>query len=467
MNPIRRFIMKRVLKTLLFALLLALAASVVSGCADRDIIVVSVQRCYVNDEKHVIVELSNGTVQDLGFVGEEGDPDRLSVTDSYVDERKHLMVRYSDGALADLGYVGVADTVETVSISRTFLDESLHMIVEYSDGSREDLGYVGVEVTKAEYTVKFWSDASRSKLLSTVVVTEGETPTAPTAPTVNGKDFTGWSADLGSISADTDVWPLYTDKAVYTVRFLDYDGKVLKTQKVTDGNAATAPASPTREDYIFTGWTPAFNKIKADTDVKAQYRAAKTFTVTFNDYTGLKLGSVQVKEGKDATAPVTPSREGYRFTGWSGQLTNITADKTVTAQYSFNGGTNVLDVAWKLGADGTVTATLAMNGTVSFLGMDAELTVPSSLVLVSKTDGTDVLSNDAGNGKIKIIFSSSTGRNVTQPRTLLTLTFRPVSGTSSATLGINVEDFYDEAALASASSGFPKPAIIGKTVKLS
>ena len=41
-----------------------------------------------------------------------------------------------------------------------------------------------------------------------------------------------------------------------------------------------------------------------------------------------------VEEGKDAKGPaVTPTREGYKFIGWSKPITNITADLTVIAQY--------------------------------------------------------------------------------------------------------------------------------------
>ena len=60
--------------------------------------------------------------------------------------------------------------------------------------------------------------------------------------------------------------------ATYTVTFVDGQGKTLKTQKVKSGKAATAPATPKRSGYTFTGWDKDFSKVTADMTVTAQWK---------------------------------------------------------------------------------------------------------------------------------------------------------------------------------------------------
>lgn len=60
----------------------------------------------------------------------------------------------------------------------------------------------------------------------------------------------------------------------YTVTFIDWDGAVLKTQIVNEGEDATAPANPTRSGFIFNGWDKTFNNITANIVVTAMYVAS-------------------------------------------------------------------------------------------------------------------------------------------------------------------------------------------------
>ena len=63
-------------------------------------------------------------------------------------------------------------------------------------------------------------------------------------------------------------------EGTHTVRFVDVDGTILKSQYVADGGSATPPANPTREKCQFVKWLNAYDNITRDTDVFALYRSS-------------------------------------------------------------------------------------------------------------------------------------------------------------------------------------------------
>ena len=61
-------------------------------------------------------------------------------------------------------------------------------------------------------------------------------------------------------------------EATYTVKFIDWDGTILKQQTVQEGTAATPPSDPVRDGYTFTGWLPnTYNDVLEDQNIYAQY----------------------------------------------------------------------------------------------------------------------------------------------------------------------------------------------------
>lgn len=60
----------------------------------------------------------------------------------------------------------------------------------------------------------------------------------------------------------------------YTIRFLDWDGTVLKTQTLAPDQLIVPPPDPTRSGYTFDGWNPTLPADMlptASVDYRAEY----------------------------------------------------------------------------------------------------------------------------------------------------------------------------------------------------
>lgn len=83
-----------------------------------------------------------------------------------------------------------------------------------------------------------------------------------------------WVQAITSVSKST-ITSILGDvpiKTFYTVIFKDWNGTTLKTQEVEKGASASPPSSPSRSGYEFTGWSPSYTNIQANTTCTAQYR---------------------------------------------------------------------------------------------------------------------------------------------------------------------------------------------------
>ena len=283
--------------------------------------------------------------------------------------------------------------------------------------------YLEILYIAPEYTVTF-KDFDGT-VLSTQTVKYGEAATAPAVPEREGFEFTEWDADFTNITGDLTVTAVYTEiaKVYYTVTFKDFDGTILSTQVVEEGASAIAPADPTREadaqyTYTFSGWDIDFTNIKKDTTVTAIYTGtANKYTVVFTDYDGTVLSTQTVKYGEAATAPAVPEREGFEFTEWDADFTNITGDLTVTAVY-----TEIAKVYYTVtfkDFDGTILSTQVVEEGASaiapknpsrtgyiFKGWDTDFSnVKSDITVMAKYSQIIV----ATTGKLRVDIAGGTG----------------------------------------------------------
>ena len=110
---------------------------------------------------------------------------------------------------------------------------------------------------------------------------------APADPVRDGFTFLGWDpAVFTGLTADTTFIAQYSSGIVtHTVSFFDWDGTQLgEDQEVVHGEAATPPANPSREGYIFVGWDTAFDNVTDDLTVHASYVPANVHVATAADF---------------------------------------------------------------------------------------------------------------------------------------------------------------------------------------
>ena len=260
---------------------------------------------------------------------------KLSITNAFVPGTEIYYIALTGPvATGNVAVVGGANHINNFKLA------NLGWGLEADDGNL---------VTKEipTYTVTFVDQDGKE--LKTESVNEGFSANPP--PTKVGYTLIGWDIDFSNVTSDLTVTGSYIINT-YTVTFLDWDGKVLKTELVEHGSAATAP-TPTREGYALIGWDIypdiyTYFTVTSDLTVTAKYIA--TYTVTFLGWGGTVLKTQIVNEGSEATFNGSLlSKEGYTFTGWDRDIeysydvfynmhyfNNITSNLTITAKYTIN-----------------------------------------------------------------------------------------------------------------------------------
>lgn len=159
--------------------------------------------------------------------------------------------------------------------------------------------------------------------------------TSPADPTRAGYTFTGWDKDFSNVTEDMTVTAQYSINN-YQVDFLDWDGTLLKSDKVEYGSAATPPANPSREWYTFVGWDKDFSSVTSDLVVTAQYEEGQTRdnTIFFINGTDDSEISNQVIE---IDFPTPPTVAGFTFLKWQVLASDIDYGIQIQAVYSYNG----------------------------------------------------------------------------------------------------------------------------------
>ena len=105
----------------------------------------------------------------------------------------------------------------------------------------------------------------------------------------------------------------------YTVTFTDGMGGVLSVQDVEQGKDATAPATPSRDGFRFMAWDRPYAAVAGNLTINALWGSLSgtDHLVTFENGYGGVIINQVVEDGAAASAPENPVRDGYVFDGWN------------------------------------------------------------------------------------------------------------------------------------------------------
>jgi hypothetical protein len=149
--------------------------------------------------------------------------------------------------------------------------------------------------------------------------------------TVSKSETTATTTKKTEASSNTTTMQRY-----YMVRFL-VDNNVFSIQSVVEGGYAYPPQqNPYKEGYVFKGWDnniyrPVYGNLNITAIFEHNY-----YTVAFIGFDGNIISTQQVETGKAAAAPTAPTVDGYTFTGWNIDFSNVQTDLTVRAIYIQN-----------------------------------------------------------------------------------------------------------------------------------
>ena len=203
------------------------------------------------------------------------------------------------------------------------------------------------------YTVRFLDGDGNE--LSAKVYDDGtaadavEVPAGPEKAATEEARYTfrGWSPEIADVTGNADYTPAYVETKLYTVRFLDGDGKVLSTKVYDEGTPAASveiPAGPEKAEtaeftFAFAGWEPEIADVTANADYTAVYtETKKSYQITWTDENGLPVMTEELAYGEIPKQGALPKRETesetYTFAGWDPEPVAVTGDATYRATYT-------------------------------------------------------------------------------------------------------------------------------------
>ena len=204
-------------------------------------------------------------------------------TDSLLGDLPNPKISWVGKAL-DLGSkVGIKFVFNTKNYSGSVANLSMKVSYIGGTGETKTTTLTGAKAYGSNgyyYSFTFYGLlASELRTIVDATIFEGETQLSDTLR-YSAESYAA-NSTIGNLASLCKALFTYSDSArtffspvstTYSVIFKDWDGTVLKTEAVEAGKAATAPADPTRDGYVFVGWDKSFANVTENLIITAQYQ---------------------------------------------------------------------------------------------------------------------------------------------------------------------------------------------------
>lgn len=185
-----------------------------------------------------------------------------------------------------------SDNTDVVSVDENGKITALSAGTATVTATTSDGGYTAsCKVTvEPRYLDVIWSVDGEE---TTVSVAEGDVIQAPADPKKTGYTFAGWSPEIPDVMPENDLkftakWTVNSYNAVFYSNGGEWsDGSTEKTYSVKYGSQIYAPRTPSKQGYIFAGWSPEIGKMDDVNGKKfnATWEAATDTKYTVESYT--------------------------------------------------------------------------------------------------------------------------------------------------------------------------------------
>ena len=169
----------------------------------------------------------------------------------------------------------------------------------------------------------------------------GEEPKKTSTPKYDFK-FLDWDTEVSEVTGDIVYTAVYTKHIrSYPIKFIGYDGTtVIEEQSVEYGSVPIAPTPPTVEGYNFTGWDKEVVAVTGEATYYAKYKI-NVYTITWVVGSVTKTTTCEhgltptPPSGFEVGATVTDGDNNYTIKSWN--ITAVTSNTVLTAVKSVTG----------------------------------------------------------------------------------------------------------------------------------